>query len=161
MAQQTLEGQGLLRVQASRLHSDTPHSVGLLWTSDRPEEQTSTWRNTTLTGDRHPSPGGIRTHNSNKRETTNPHLRPSGRCDQKTFPIKRIKYKPFITSNKPQIPYLRLILKWKRATAFFNNNSLITQSFNKLHNFMEPKGNQNVLFHPEPPPCTPLTDVSA
>jgi len=27
-------GQGLLIVEDSRSHSDTPHSVGLLWTSD-------------------------------------------------------------------------------------------------------------------------------
>jgi hypothetical protein len=29
-------GQGLLFIQASRSHSDTPHAVGLLWTSDQP-----------------------------------------------------------------------------------------------------------------------------
>jgi hypothetical protein len=46
----------LLSVQASRSHSDTPQSAGLLWTSDRPEAETSAWRNTTLTRDRHPSP---------------------------------------------------------------------------------------------------------
>jgi len=34
MAQQPLVGQGLLIVEALRSHSDTPHSVGLLWTSD-------------------------------------------------------------------------------------------------------------------------------
>jgi hypothetical protein len=27
---------------------DTPHSVGLLWTSDRPDAETSTWRHTTV-----------------------------------------------------------------------------------------------------------------
>ena len=32
-------------------HSDTAHSVGRLWTSDRPVAQTSTWRHTTLTRD--------------------------------------------------------------------------------------------------------------
>ena len=26
----------------TRTHSDTPHSVGLLWTSDRPDAETST-----------------------------------------------------------------------------------------------------------------------
>ena len=34
--------------------SDTPHSVGLLWTSDQPVAQTSTWQHTTLTRDRQP-----------------------------------------------------------------------------------------------------------
>jgi hypothetical protein len=44
-------------VDASRSHSvDTPHSVGLLWTSDQPVAETSTWHHTTLTTDRHPCP---------------------------------------------------------------------------------------------------------
>jgi hypothetical protein len=30
--------------QASRSHSDTPQSVGFLWTSDRPVAETSTWQ---------------------------------------------------------------------------------------------------------------------
>jgi len=37
-------------------HSDTPHSVGLLWTSDQPDAETSTRQHTTLTTDRHPLP---------------------------------------------------------------------------------------------------------
>jgi len=56
MTQQHLEGQGLLSDQASRSHSDTPQSAGLLWTKDRTEAKPSTWRNTTITGDRHPCP---------------------------------------------------------------------------------------------------------
>jgi uncharacterized membrane protein HdeD (DUF308 family) len=36
-----LVGQGLLIVQALQSHSDTPHSVGLLWTSDRPKAEVS------------------------------------------------------------------------------------------------------------------------
>jgi len=35
MAQQSLVGQGFLIIEASRSHSGTPLSVGLLWTSDR------------------------------------------------------------------------------------------------------------------------------
>jgi len=35
----------------SRTHSDTPQSVGLLWTSDRPVTDTSTWHQTTFTRD--------------------------------------------------------------------------------------------------------------
>jgi len=30
-------GQGLLTIEASRLYSDTPYSVGLLWTNDQPD----------------------------------------------------------------------------------------------------------------------------
>ena len=35
-------GQGLLNVEDSWSHSDTLHSVGLLWTSDQPDAETST-----------------------------------------------------------------------------------------------------------------------
>ena len=41
MAQQTLVGQ-LLIIEASLSHSDTPHSVGFLCTSDQPDAETST-----------------------------------------------------------------------------------------------------------------------
>jgi hypothetical protein len=41
-ARQPLGGLGLLIIEASRSHSDTPHSVGLLWTSDQPVAETST-----------------------------------------------------------------------------------------------------------------------
>jgi hypothetical protein len=40
----------------------TPHSVGLLWTSDLPNAETSTLQNTTLTTNIH-APCGIQTHN--------------------------------------------------------------------------------------------------
>jgi len=39
MVQQPLVGLGLLTVNAVRSHSDTPHSVGLLWTSDRSDAE--------------------------------------------------------------------------------------------------------------------------
>jgi len=56
MAQQPLVGQGLLTVEDSPSHSDTPHSVGLFSTPDQPEGETSTRHYTTLTRDWHPSP---------------------------------------------------------------------------------------------------------
>ena len=46
-------------VEASRSHSDTPYSVRVLWTSDRPVAQTlypTTRQHTTLTRDRHLCP---------------------------------------------------------------------------------------------------------
>jgi len=46
MAQQPPVGQGLI-VEDLRSHSDTPHSVGLFWTSDEPGAETSTWQHTT------------------------------------------------------------------------------------------------------------------
>jgi hypothetical protein len=41
IAQEPPVGQGLLIIKASRSHSDTPHSVRLLWTRDQPWAQTS------------------------------------------------------------------------------------------------------------------------
>ena len=51
-----LPHRGLLTVEDSRSHSDTHHSVGILWTSDQPDAETSTWQHATLTRDRHPCP---------------------------------------------------------------------------------------------------------
>ena len=48
MARLTPAGQGLLIIKASRSHSDTPHSVGLPWTCDRPLADPSTQQPTTL-----------------------------------------------------------------------------------------------------------------
>jgi len=42
MALQLLVGQGLLTVGVSRSYSDTPQSIELLRTSDRPDAETST-----------------------------------------------------------------------------------------------------------------------
>ena len=41
VAQQLVVGQFLLIIEASLSHSDTLHSVGLLWTSDQPYAHTS------------------------------------------------------------------------------------------------------------------------
>jgi len=41
MTQQPPVGQGLLVIDASLSHPDTSHSVGLLWTSDHPDAETS------------------------------------------------------------------------------------------------------------------------
>jgi len=61
-----LVDQGLLIIEDSWSHSHTPHSVGLLWTNDKLDAETSTWQHTTLTRNKH-RPGGILTHNPNKR----------------------------------------------------------------------------------------------
>jgi hypothetical protein len=59
-------------------HSGTPHSVELLWTSDQPDADTSTWKHTTLTRDRHPCP---QTHNPSKRAAADPRRRPCSHWD--------------------------------------------------------------------------------
>jgi len=48
--------QGQHVIETSRSHSDTPQSVGLIWTSDQPDAITSGWRNTTLPKDTHACP---------------------------------------------------------------------------------------------------------
>jgi len=64
--QQPSVGQGLFIIEPSPLHSDTPHSVELLWTDDQPEAETIIWQHTTLARDIHGT-GGIRTRSPSKR----------------------------------------------------------------------------------------------
>jgi hypothetical protein len=52
--QESYAGLGLPIVEASR--SQTLHSAGLLWTSDRIVAETSTWQHTTLTRDKRQCP---------------------------------------------------------------------------------------------------------
>jgi len=52
--------------------------VGLLWTSDQSDVETSTIQHTALTRDNHPFTGGNRTRNPRKPETADPRLRPRG-----------------------------------------------------------------------------------
>jgi hypothetical protein len=47
-------------------HNDASQSVGLLWTCDQPDAETSTRQHTTLTTDIH-TPGGIRTRSLSRR----------------------------------------------------------------------------------------------
>jgi hypothetical protein len=51
MAQHPLLCWVLLIIEASWSPSDTPHWVELLWTSDQPDAETSTWQHKTLTID--------------------------------------------------------------------------------------------------------------
>ena len=92
MAQQPLLGQGLLIIEDPWSHSDTPHSVGLVWTSDQPKAETSTWRHTTITRDRLPCPREIRTHNPSKRAAAEPRLRPRGQWDRQFYFLPTVIY---------------------------------------------------------------------
>jgi len=72
-----LIGQGLLIVEASRSYSDTPHSVGLLWTNDRPVAETSLPNNTQQSQEKDiHAPGGIRIRNPSERAAADLRLRP-------------------------------------------------------------------------------------
>jgi len=55
MAQHSRVGQRLLIIDAWLSHSlDTPHTMGIFWTRDQSDAETSTWQHTTLTRDRQP-----------------------------------------------------------------------------------------------------------
>jgi len=78
----------LLAVEASRLHSDSPHSVGHLWRSDQPASHTSTCQHTVLTRDKYPSPGGNRNHIPTKRAAVDdPRLRPRGHRRRQVYSV--------------------------------------------------------------------------
>ena len=81
MAHQPLAGQGLLIIEASRSHSDTPHSVGLLWTSDQHDAHVYLTTHNTNNRIAH-APGWIRTHNSSKRAASDQRLRPRANWDR-------------------------------------------------------------------------------
>jgi hypothetical protein len=81
MALQPLVGQGLLIIEDSRSHSDTPQSAELIWASDQSDAETSIWQHITLTTDRH-APGGIRNSNPSKQAAADPRLRQRGHWDR-------------------------------------------------------------------------------
>jgi hypothetical protein len=72
---------GFFHVDISRSHSDTPHSVGLFLTSDRPVAQTFDNAQHLQETDIH-YPGGIRTRNPSKRAAADPRFRPRGHRDR-------------------------------------------------------------------------------
>ena len=97
MVQQRPVGQGLLIVEDSWSHSDTPHSVGLLWTSDQLVAETSTWQHTTLTTDRHPCSRWDSNPQSQQASGLRPTLRPRGHSDR--HPTSILYEKPWAVFN--------------------------------------------------------------
>jgi hypothetical protein len=80
MAQQPYSGLSCFTAHITRSHSDTPQSVGLLRTSDRPDAESSTWQHTTFTRDIQDR-SEIRTCNPSKRTAANPRIRRRGHWD--------------------------------------------------------------------------------
>ena len=101
MAQQAPVGQGLLIVEASRSHSDTPQSVGFLWTSDQPDAETSTSQHPALTRDIHVL-SGIRTRNHSKRAAADPRFKTE--WSPESVPLRqeilRIRWIPNVSTAK-------------------------------------------------------------
>jgi len=77
-----------------RDHSDTSHSIGLLWMSDRPDTENPTWQLTTLNKRQvSHARGRIRTHNASKREAAKSRLRPCGHRDRQWLTYWMILHK--------------------------------------------------------------------
>jgi hypothetical protein len=83
-----LEDQGPLIIEDSWSHSDKPHSVGLLWTSERPDAETSTWQQSQQTNVH--APGRIRTHNPSKREAADPRFKTRGHWDRPNKTLRQL-----------------------------------------------------------------------
>ena len=109
--------------------TDTPHSVGHLWTSGRTVAETSTWQHTTFTQDGQTRPWGIRTRNPRKRAVTDPSLRSRGHRDGRWLLLVILNINPPTTpsvvpqplpANWHTIDYNGL-LHYSSATISFNN----------------------------------------
>jgi hypothetical protein len=76
-------GLGLRSFEVSISHSDTPHSIWLLWTSDGLDADTSSWLHATIKKRQkiHVS-DGIRTRSLSKQSVTHRRLRPRGHRDR-------------------------------------------------------------------------------
>jgi len=89
-----------LRARASSLsrihehtHSDTTHLLGLFWSSDQPDTETSLPDNTqhTQQTDIH-APSRIQTHNPSNRAAASPYLRLRGHWDRQFSGVLCCKY---------------------------------------------------------------------
>ena len=96
-------------------HNDTPQSVRLLWTSDQPFAETSTWQHTTLTTT-HPCPGGIGTHNLSRRAAADLRLRPRGHWDRHYNEITEINFSVDIQHVVCPYPFGSCIVERCRRT---------------------------------------------
>jgi hypothetical protein len=92
LAQQCL--QGFLIIEASR---------SLLWTSDHPDAETSTWQHTTLTRDRRLCP--LAGFKPSKWPAADPRLRPRGHWDQLKQKSKLLKYYFCVTKISAHFKY--------------------------------------------------------
>jgi len=88
-------GHGLSIIEVSWSHSDTPHSVGLLWTSYQPDSETST-RKKHNTHNRQTSMSQVvfELPSPSNRAAANPLLRPGGQWDEKIVTLLMTKSYP-------------------------------------------------------------------
>jgi len=90
-------------------HSDTPHSVGLLWTSDQLDAESSTRQHTTLTTDKYPcQPAGFEpTIPASKRPQTHAY-RSRGHWDGQNIITSMLKHPLF------RHTYVHKMFNWNR-----------------------------------------------
>ena len=78
---------------SSQSHSfDTSQTVGSLRSCNQNDPETPTRQHTTLTRDRYPYPGWIRTRNPSKLVPIDPYLRPSGQRGRPQETDKQLKF---------------------------------------------------------------------
>ena len=132
VAQQPLLGQSLFIVGASKSHSDTPQSVGLLWTSVQPDataDNTQLWKETDI----HPT-GGIRTRNPSKRVAADPPVRPHGHYYRDTqLPNETVLFLP----NTRMVNFTSVTIRcfshvWKWVTLLIQSLWCNVHSTNRL-----------------------------
>jgi hypothetical protein len=76
-------------------HTTFDRSPLIRWSGDQSIARTCTWQHTTLTRDRHPCYGGIRTHNPSKQvkqAAADLHLRMHAHWDQLLYPMSSLMY---------------------------------------------------------------------
>ena len=86
-------GDSLRIIEASRSRSDTPHSVGLLWTSDQPEAETLPEKIHYLQQTWNPCPRWNSNRDPSKRAAANSCFRPRGHPNRPSTIIRVIKSK--------------------------------------------------------------------
>jgi hypothetical protein len=160
VALQPLVGQGLLTIEVSRSHSDTPLSVGLLQTRVWPGAQTYTCQHNNRK--RHTSMPPIRTRDPSKRQAAGPRLRPRGHIIQvgttKCNGLKHLVFPRFAGIFDPSRSSHRFSSAVRNnldycfpARWFCGGDPLHSKSrpphINTLHYLLWGKG-ENIKFHP-------------
>ena len=114
-----IAGYGLLILEFSRSHSDTPQWVGLLWTGDQPVAQTSLRDNTQHSQQTNiHDPGGIRTHNLSRRAAADLRHRPRGHWDRHEKRIKKGNHHYSLRNNPEERS--SLLLRGRRRKSRFH-----------------------------------------
>jgi hypothetical protein len=97
----------------------TPQSVGLLWTSDRPVAETSTWQHKHCTRKNIYAPCGIRTHDPSKRWAADLRLRQRGHWDRREIYLRVVIFRWYVirflycSPLEPKDKLISLYMQWQ------------------------------------------------